>query len=265
MSFKFLTIERDASIATLCLNRPDCGNALSLNLMQEIIDAIDTFKYDTSTRVIIFCGAGKHFSVGADLKVPARQSHSEETDLLKRSRETQLGRELIEAILRINQITLAAVQGAAAGGAACIASACDFRVGSQDCRIGYPEVKLGMNLSWGALPLCYNLVGPAVAKRLVIGGELESASDLLAWGFLDEVVEGSALQPRARELAEFYSLRPPLAAQMIKHSINALQMAATAGVMHADGDQFTLASLSDDYRQAREEFLVGREREKNQK
>jgi len=260
MSFKFLKLQRADTIATLSLNRPECGNALSLALMQEIIDVVTTFKYDTTVRVIIFRGEGKHFSVGADLKDPARHDQSQDSTIARRVRETQLGRELIESILNINQISIAAVQGAAAGGAACIASACDFRVGSDDCIIGYPEVKLGMNLSWGSLPLCYNLVGPAVAKRMVIGGELEAATDLLHWGFLDELVSASDLEKKSLEMAGFYASRPAMAAQMIKRGLNAIQLAGSAGVMHADGDQFALASLSDDYQQARTEFLAAREK-----
>ncbi|NKB33734.1 MAG: enoyl-CoA hydratase/isomerase family protein [Pseudomonadales bacterium] len=254
MSFKFLTLERDGQIAHITLSRADCGNALSLALMREITEAANSFKYDTETRVVIFRGEGKHFCVGADLKDEERWKAGEDGDLLTKTRLTQVGRDLIESILGINQITIAAVQGAAAGGGACIPTACDFRIGTDNCIIGYPEVKLGMNLSWGALPLCYNLVGPAVSKRLVIGGELEQAQDLLSWGFLDEIVAEGELESRALEMAKFYASRPPLAAQMIKRGINAIQM-STAAVMHMDGDQNALATLSDDIKHAREAFL----------
>ena len=254
MSYENLTVERDEQIATITFRRPECGNALSLALMREITEAANSFKYDTDTRVVIFRGEGKHFCVGADLKDEERWKIGQDGDLLMKSRLTQIGRDLIESIIGINQITIAAVQGAAAGGGACIPTACDFRIGSADCTIGYPEVKLGMNLSWGALPLCYNLVGPSLAKRLVIGGDLESAEDLLAWGFLDETVEPSKLAERAEELANYYAEKPPLAAQMIKRGINASQM-AHAGVMHMDGDQNALSTLSDDFKEARDAFI----------
>ena len=174
--------------------------------------------------------------------------------LLTKTRLTQIGRDLLESILGINQITIAAVHGAAAGGGACIPTACDFRIGAENCIIGYPEVKLSMNLSWGALPLCYNLVGPAITKRMVIGGELEQAEDLFAWGFLDETVPADKLESRSTELAEFYASRPALAAQMIKRGVNALQM-ASAGIMHMDGDQNALATLSEEFQEARDAFL----------
>ncbi|MDD9890825.1 MAG: enoyl-CoA hydratase/isomerase family protein [Gammaproteobacteria bacterium] len=254
MSFNFLTVERDDQIAQITLRRPECGNALSLALMREITTAANSFKYDTDTRVVIFRGEGKHFCVGADLKDDERWQANESGDLLTRTRLTQVGRDLLESILGINQVTIAVIQGAAAGGGACIPTACDFRIGADDCIIGYPEVKLSMNLSWGALPLCYNLVGPAIAKRMVIGGDLEKAEDLLKWGFLDETVTAEKLESRALEMAEYYASRPALAAQMIKRGINALQL-ANAGIMHMDGDQNALATLSEEFIQARDAFL----------
>jgi enoyl-CoA hydratase len=256
MTYSHLTITSNEDIATITLQRPECGNALSLKLMSEIIDACNSFKYDTKTRVIIFCGDGKHFCVGVDLKDPERVTRADGATLLDRSRLGQIGRNLIEAILGVNQITIAVVQGAAAGGGACITTACDFRIGTDDCIVGYPEVKLGMNLSWGALPLCNNLVGTAKAKRMVIGGELESAGDLLAWGFLDETVPQSQLSARASEMAAYYASRPAMAAQMIKRSFNALQDAGNASIMHMDGDQFTLATESEDYEHQRAAFLA---------
>mgnify|MGYP001299646347 FL=1 len=254
MSFEFLSIKRDSEIAYVTLCRPECGNALNLSLMREITEAANSFKYDTETRVIVFKGEGKHFCVGADLKDEERWKAGESGDLLIKSRLTQIGRDLIEAVLGINQITIASLHGAAAGGGACIPSACDFRIASNDCILGYPEVKLGMNLSWGALPLCYNLVGPAITKRLIIGGELENAEDLLAWGFIDELVSSDCLDSKVLEVAKYYAERPPMAAQMIKRGINAIQMTSSAA-MHMDGDQNALATLGDDFKEARDAFV----------
>ena len=254
MTYKYLEIDKSVQIATLTLNRPDYGNALSLSLMREIIEAANTFKYDNEIRVVIIKGQGKHFCVGADLKDEERWKVGDSGDLLLRSRVAQIGRELIEAVLGINQVTIASLHGAAAGGGACISSACDFRIASSNAVLGYPEVKLGMNLSWGALPLCYNLVGPSIAKRLLMGGDLEKADDLLTWGFIDEVVDERSLDSRVIELAKFYADRPAMAAQMIKRSINAIQL-ANSGIMHMDGDQNALATLGEDFKKARESFL----------
>ena len=254
MSYENLKIEKNEKVAALILNRPDCGNALSLSLMREIIEAANSFKYDTETRVVIIKGQGTNFCVGADLKDEERWKIGESGDPLLRTRMTQIGRELINAILGTNQVTIACLHGAAAGGGACIPAACDFRVASDKAVLGYPEVKLGMNLSWGALPLCYNLVGPAIAKRMLMGGQLEKAEDLLTWGFIDEVVDEKSLDSRVIELANFYADRPAMAAQMIKRSINAIQL-ANSGIMHMDGDQNALTTEGEDFKKARESFI----------
>jgi len=254
VTYKNLTIERGAQIVTVTLTRQDYGNALSLSLMREIIEAANSFKYDTEIRVVIIKGQGRNFCVGADLKDEERWKIGDSGGSLLKTRITQIGRELINAILGINQVTIACLHGAAAGGGACIPSACDFRVASDSAVLGYPEVKLGMNLSWGALPLCYNLVGPSIAKRLLMGGELEKAEDLFNWGFIDEVVDEKFLDSRVTELAKFYADRPAMAAQMIKRSINAIQL-ANSGIMHMDGDQNVLTTEGEDFKKARELFI----------
>ena len=101
MSYENLKIEKNEKVAALILNRPDCGNALSLSLMREIIKAANSFKYDTETRVVIIKGQGTNFCVGADLKDEERWKIGEYGDPLLRTRMTQIGRELINAILGI--------------------------------------------------------------------------------------------------------------------------------------------------------------------
>ena len=109
MSYEFLTLDRDGQVAYITLQRPECGNALSLALMREITEAANSFKYDTETRAVIFRGEGKHFCVGADLNDEERFRANEDEDLLTKTRLTQIGRDLLASILGINQITIAAV------------------------------------------------------------------------------------------------------------------------------------------------------------
>lgn len=249
MSYSHLQIARDGFVATVTLNRPEKLNALSVALMDEIRLCAESFRNDAQTRVIIFAGAGTHFSAGADLNDPVRAALREEPILVRR-RATHLGQRMIRALLDIEQITIAAIQGVCVGGAACIATALDFRVGARGCFVSYPEIDLGMNLSWFGLPLCVRLVGPARAKRMVILGKREPAETLAAWGFLDEVVEPDKLLARAHEVAAEYAAKPPMMAQMIKRSVNAISGAFDQAVMHMDTDQFLLATTTEDHAEA---------------
>lgn len=249
MEYKNLTITRDGPVSTVTLNRPDRLNALSVELMDELRVCAEKFRDDVETRVVIFAGAGKHFSAGADLTDPAR-AQLQNAPLIERRRATHLGQRMIRALLEIEQITIAAIHGVCLGGAACIATACDFRIGAEGCVAGYPEIDLAMNLSWFGLPLCVRLVGPARAKRMVILGQKEPADTLLQWGFLDEVAPQAELTARAKALATQYAAKPPMAAQMIKRSVNAIAGALDQAVMHMDTDQFLLASTTEDHADA---------------
>ena len=255
MSYKYLEIETIGHVTRVMLNRPEQLNALNTQLMEEIEAVSKSFIDDEQTRVVIFSGAGKHFSAGADLK----QQASSTASMIVRRRKAGLGARMIRAITEIHQVTIAAVHGAALGGGACILTACDFRMGSDDCYCGYPEVNLGINLMWQSLPLCVRLIGPARAKRMIMLGAKEDAATLLDWGFLDEVVPRAELEARALQMAEQYAAQPPIATQMIKQSINAVSNALDQAVMHMDTDQNILTTLTDDRAEGIKAFFEKRD------
>ncbi len=244
MTFDYVRIDRDGEIATVTINRPERANALTHAVIADVEAAALSFRDDIDTRVVILTGAGKNFCAGADL-TDAGQSY--EGPLVGKRRKRRIGERAIQAILEMDQITIAAWNGAAAGGGGCFAMACDFRVGAEDSLLFFPEVDLGMNLMWRAMPLCVSLVGPARAKRLMIGGERVRGQTLLDWGLLDEMAAPGAIMEKAREMADFYAGKPHIAAQMIKRSINSYATALDRAVMHADVDQFLLAQSTDDH------------------
>jgi enoyl-CoA hydratase/carnithine racemase len=165
--------------------------------------------------------------------------------LLRRTSEN--GALLMRAVREIHQPTLCLVRGIATGGGACIPTACDFRFGTPDARIGYGEVKLGINLMWHALPLAIQTVGLARAKRMVMTGDLFDADTMRDWGFFDEIVTADLAEDTVLAMAERYAALPPIAVQMIKRSANAWAGALDQAVMHADTDQWLLATWTKDF------------------
>ncbi len=252
-----IRLERNDHVTTVWLNRPEAMNALSVELMSEIEKTAQRFLDDEQTRVVVFRGKGKHFSAGADLKAGAEPARS----MVMRRRDFGLGARMIRAITEIPQVTIAGVHGAALGGAACIATACDFRIGTDDSFCGYPEVNLGMNLMWRSLPLCVRLIGPARAKRMIMLGENEPAQTLLEWGFLDEVVPRAQLDAALDQMAQRYAAQPPVAVQMIKESVNAVSAAMDDALMHMDADQNMLSLYTEDRKEGLKAFLEKREPE----
>ena len=239
-------------IARIEFARPNVANALNYEHLHDIETVALALRDDEQTRAVIFTGQGKHFSSGADLTDPGAEYRG---TLALRRRKSRIGERAIQAVLGIDQITIAAWNGAAMGGGACLATAMDFRVGANNCFMQYPEIDIGVNLMWKSLPLIVDLVGPARAKRLVVGGERISAETLLDWGVLDELVESDNLQSAALTLAEHYAAKPPVAAQMIKQSINALSAPLGNAIMHMDSDQNIFNQQTDDRARAIKAYL----------
>ncbi len=248
MPTSFIDVAREGHIATITINRPEKRNAITNEMMEDIERIARDFAKDEQTRAIIVRAEGRDFSVGADLSQPRFQGDPQ--SMLIRRRQLQLGSLMMRALREIHQPTICAVQGVATGGAACIATACDFRIAAADARMGYGEVKMGINLMWNAVPVCVALIGPARAKRMIMSGKLFDAATLLGWGFLDEVVSRENLDATARSWAEEYAALPPIAVQMIKRSINQVSGALDQALMHMDADQWLLATHSEDFREA---------------
>ena len=241
--YQNLKVSRDGAIATVTFNRPDKANALNYDHLAEVEHVALSFRDDAETRVVIFTGAGKHFSSGADLTDPGKAFGG---PLVLRRRRSRMGERAISALYEMDQITIAAWNGAAMGGGACITTALDFRIGADNCFMQYPEIDIGVNLMWKSLPLVTHLAGPARAKQLVAGGVRTHAETLLSWGILDERVPLADLLPAAQSMAEFYAAKPPIAAQMIKRSVNAIVSMSDQSIMHMDVDQNILSSMTED-------------------
>lgn len=260
MAYEYLEIEKRGLISIVRFNRPEKLNTLSREVHEEIFLLGEALHEDAETRVVIFTGNGRNFSAGSDLTDPAMAEQMNRTRL-QQLRFMRAGPRTVRSIYEIPQITIAAINGFALGGGACIATACDFRIGAENCRVGYPEVGLAMNLSWVALPLVVHLIGPARAKEMVILARKVEAAALLKWGFLDEVVPEDQLLARALETAEMYTAQPPMAAQMVKRSVNAVVSALDQSIMHMDSDQYLLAATGNDFKEAVKAFFQKRDAE----
>ena len=232
---RFLKLEKRNKISYVSFTRTKSLNALNSETLRELIDLNIELDNDMNTKVVVYRSEGKNFSAGADIK-EEQQKKLSKLQIWK----SNLGKEAIESILKINQITIASLKGFCLGGAACIATACDFRVASETTQVAYPEIDLGMNLNWFGLPLLLRLIGPSKTKKMVISGEIENANDLYKWGFIDELFKDEELDKKTIALAKKYASKPALPTQMIKRSVNALTYQADQAIMHMDYDQFLL-------------------------
>jgi len=196
-------------LATVTLNRPEKLNALTPELCRELITALRTASTDAAVRVIILTGAGRAFCAGADLSILGSDG-----DALVAG-----GKEVALLIRGAPQPVIAAVNGAAAGGGANLALACDYRVAADTATIGQVFAKLGLGPDWGGSYFLPRLVGTARALELLWSARMVPATEAHALGVFDRLVPGDRLTTEAQTLAAAWATFPPLALHRAKEAI----------------------------------------------
>lgn len=258
MGDDFITIETEGRIAIVRFDRGDKANALSAKAMRQLTEAARQFHACPDISVVILTGGARNFSLGADLKDPARAEQRED-GLAKRRLSLRLGPEMCEAWEKIDAITIMAIEGWCVGGGAALAVACDLRVMGKSATVYVPEVARGMNMSWGSIPRITALVGPARAKRLAALCEKVDAATALSWGLADAVADDGQALARAMEMATAASALPPTALKMVKRDVNVAALALSQATAHRDLEAFALMQQSEDYAEGVSSFLEGRE------
>lgn len=202
-------VEIRDGLATVTLNRPEKLNALTPELCQELMAALRTVSTDAAVRVITLTGAGRAFCAGADLTILGSDG-----DTLVAG-----GKEIALLLRGAPQPVIAAVNGAAAGGGANLALACDYRIAADTATIGQVFAKLGLGPDWGGSYFLPRLVGTSRALELLWSARMVPATEAHALGLFDRVVAGDRLATEAQTLAAAWATFPPLALRRAKEAI----------------------------------------------
>lgn len=235
MGNNIVTIERRGNTAIVRFDRGENLNAFNQELILALMDIAREFHSDTKTQAVVLSGSPKAFSAGIDLK-DASTWEDIDNDVELRERFYR-GVRLCQAWEDMPQVTVAAMEGLAVGAGVALALACDWRVLGENAYLYVPEVKIGLNLQWGALPRLITLVGPARAKRIVILCEKMPAAQALEWGLVEELAEDGSVEAAALKLAEAAAAMPAATVRMIKEAINATANALHRATAFADADQ----------------------------
>jgi enoyl-CoA hydratase len=212
VDFETILVERRDAVACVTLNRPERANTISVQLMRDMLAAFEALESDPSCRVVIITGAGeRHFCGGADLKDPA---------LRARRAEDMPKRDFITAIEDSRLPVIAAINGAAMGGGCEIALACDFRVIADDAQIGLPEIRFGALPAGGGTQRLPRLVGPGVAKEMILLGLPWTPADALRVGLVHRVAPKAELMKACEEIAAVLVERAAYAVRTAKRLVN---------------------------------------------
>jgi enoyl-CoA hydratase len=183
-------------IATIIINRPEVLNALSVDVIHELISAFDRLEKDSDTGVIILTGEGtKAFIAGADIKYMQKLGKEGALEFGK------LGQLLTLKIENSSKPVIAAVNGFALGGGCEISLACHIRIASQNAIFGQPEVKIGLIPGWGGTQRLPRIVGKGHANHLIISAKPINADESYRIGLVNEVVPLTDLMKTTHEYA----------------------------------------------------------------
>ncbi|HSD43259.1 MAG TPA: enoyl-CoA hydratase/isomerase family protein [Burkholderiales bacterium] len=251
--YKHLALEEREGVLTVRMNRPRSRNALSLALMRELTELARGCEARGAVRAIVLAGGPDHFCAGADLKDPDRWDAASKP-LAEQRRIASAGYRMCAAWEEIPQVTIAAIEGYAIGGGMALALACDFRVAAGNAFVSFPEISLGMPLTWGTIHRLVQLAGPAQAKRLAILCERIAAAEAREIGVIDHVAPAGEAESRAHDIARTVAAMPETVVRMTKESANAAANALLHLGSHAGADQFALAIASEEGHAARSRF-----------
>jgi len=211
LSYRNVLVTREGAIGVVQLNRPKVLNALSFEVMSELVSGLEELDRDAGVRVIILTGGERAFAAGADL---AEISQATPVDLV-------LGRrfELWDRIRKISKPIIAAVNGYCVGGGIELAMNCDLIVASETATFGQPEVNVGIIPGAGGTQRLPRIVGKYKAMEMILTGKPISADEAHRIGLVNHVVPPESLMEEAKKIATDIASKPPISIRFAKEAI----------------------------------------------
>jgi len=192
--YQSILLEADGPIAVLTLNRPQRRNALSLELMREVIDCLSEIGKDRNLRVVLLKAAGKVFSSGHDLGEMVGRDINEYREVF------DVCTEMMTRVQSIPQPVIAEVQGIATAAGCQLVATCDLAVASDQAAFATPGVKIGLFCTTPMVALS-RAIGRKRALQMLLTGEMVDAVTAAAWGLVNMVVPAAELEKQSRKLA----------------------------------------------------------------
>jgi methylglutaconyl-CoA hydratase len=253
MTYKTIQLAYDSNIATITLNRPEKRNAVSFELVGELMAAFDEIEASTAN-VLIITGAGKAFCAGMDLdelKSLLGKTHDENV------KDSATMAAMFRRLYDFPKPTIAAVNGAAIAGGTGLATMCDFTLAVPEAKFGYTEVRIGFVPAIVSSILVLQL-GHKIARDLLLSGRLFDATEAHRYGLVNEVVPADRLLDRTRELASQILGNSPSSVRATKKLINGFIASQLDGQVAAAVEDNARIRTTADFREGVASFLEKR-------
>ncbi len=252
MSFEFIIVnpQVEKHVALIQLNRPKELNALNLQLMGELRDALKELDNNDDVRAIILTGNEKAFAAGADIKQMADKTAVDMMNIDQFSTWDQ--------IKKTKKPIIAAVSGFALGGGCELMMHCDMIVASESARIGQPEIKIGVMPGAGGTQRLTRVVGKAFAMEIVLTGKFITAEEALRAGLINKVVPNEMYLKEAFSLAKQIVDKSPVAIKLAKEAVLAAFNTSLDEGLIFERKNFYLCFASEDQKEGMKAFIEKR-------
>lgn len=251
MSYQTILVETRGRVGLITLNRPEALNALSPQLVDELVAAATAFDADRGIGAIVITGSERAFAAGADIKSMGDQGYLEMylSDFFS----------AVDTLAAVRTPMIAAVSGYALGGGCELAMLCDILIASETAKFGQPEIKLGVIPALGGSQRLTRAVGKALAMDLVLTGRTIDAQEALRAGIAARVVAADALLDEALAAAETIAGMSLPVAMLAKEAVNqAYETTLTSG-LRFERRIFHSLFATDDQKEGMRAFLEKRD------
>ena len=211
LTYKNVATQKEDQIGIVTLNRPQVLNALSHELMDELVTALEAFDHDDDVRAIVLAGSERAFAAGADIK---EMSDESTVSIMLKDRFATWDR-----VKNIKKPVIAAVSGFALGGGCELAMTCDMIVASETAQFGQPEINIGVIPGAGGTQRMTRAVGKYKAMELILTGRPMTAQEAYDRGLVNKVVPVEVFMDEAKALAKEIAKKPPIAVRLAKEAV----------------------------------------------
>ncbi len=245
-----ILVSTEGHVGVIRLNRPKQLNALSLDVMKQLVAAFEAFDADDNVYVIVLSGDERAFAAGADINDMANSS------VVEQYKRNQFAR--WERIKRVSKPIVAAVSGFALGGGCELMMHCDVIIASETARIGQPEINIGVMPGAGGTQRLTRAVGKATAMDVILTGRFLTAREALDAGLVSRVVPVEHFFTEAMSVARTIAEKPPLALRMAKESVlKAHEMSLSDGLEY-ERKLFYMLFATEDQKEGMKAFVEKR-------
>jgi len=243
--------EQDHRVVTITLNRPDTRNALSGDLIDGLINALEKANRDKNVGCVILTGAGKSFSSGGNLQEIKNMTTKDNMSQSQLEKWYRFGIQKIPLTMNAIDVPIvAAVNGHAIGAGNDLCTMCDIRIAGEDAKFSESFLRIGIIPGDGGSWFLPKIIGLSRAAEMILTCDVLDAEKALNWGLVSQIVKNEELIIQAKKIANKIASQPPEATRRAKRLLRMSQNVSLDNALEMAASQQSILQMMDDHREA---------------